>query len=202
MKKFDYSKELKSFYKPSAKTISEVTVPSLYFLKIDGEGDPNHSDRFSQSVEALFALSYAIKFFIKKKMELDYRVFPLEGLWWADDMRAFDVENKSDWKWTLMIAQPQWVNETIVEEQRSLVLKKKGLEFLKLLRYEPYDEGKAAQIMHIGPFSDEGPTIEKVHQYITDSGKQLSGLHHEIYLSDIRKGKPENWKTVIRQPFR
>ncbi len=202
MKKYDYSKELKEFYKPSAKAVSAVTIPSLQFLKIDGEGDPNNSEQFSNSVEALFALSYAIKFFVKKNKEMDYRVFPLEGLWWADDMRTFSTENKSDWKWTLMIAQPEWIDETIVEEQREIVLQKKGLDFLKLLRYEPYDEGQAAQIMHIGPFSEEGPNIEKVHNFIRESGKQLAGLHHEIYLSDIRKGKPENWKTIIRQPFR
>ena len=201
MKKYDYSKELKEFYKPPAKAVSTVTVPPRPFLKIDGKGDPNNSEQFSKSVEALFSLSYAIKFFIKKNKEMDYRVFPLEGLWWADDMSAFNVANKADWKWTLMIAQPEWVNKTIVEEQREIVLQKKGLEFLKLLRYEPYDEGQAAQIMHIGPFSEEGPTIEKIHNFIRESGKQLSGLRHEIYLSDIRKGKPENWKTIIRQPF-
>ncbi len=202
MKKYDYSKELKEFYKPSAKTVSAVTVPPMQFLKIDGQGDPNNSEQFSKSVEALFALSYAIKFFIKKNKEVDYRVFPLEGLWWVDDMRSFSVEDKSDWKWTLMIAQPEWVNETIVQEQREITFQKKGLNFLKLLRYEPYDEGQAAQITHIGPFSEEGSTIEKIHHFIRESGKQLAGLHHEIYLSDIRKGKPENWKTVIRQPFK
>ncbi len=202
MKKFDYSKELKTLYKPSAKTVSLLNVPKMSFLKIDGQGDPNQSEDFSLAVEALFALSYAIKFFVKKSTEMDYRVFPLEGLWWADDMSSFDVNNKADWKWTLMIAQPEWIDAKIVAEQTEIVSAKKSLATLKLLRYETYFEGNAAQIMHIGPFSEEGPTIEKVHSFILKSGKKLSGLHHEIYLSDIRRGKPENWKTIIRQPFK
>jgi len=201
MKKYDYSKELKTLYKPSSKTVSLVEVPEMSFLKIDGQGDPNSSQDFSEAVEALFSLSYAIKFYVKKNLEMDYRVFPLEGLWWADDMSAFDANNKADWKWTLMIAQPQWVNTKFVAEQTALVAQKKKLNVLKHLRFETYFEGMAAQIMHIGPFSTEGPTIEKIHNYIIESGNTISGLHHEIYLSDIRKGKPENWKTIIRQPF-
>jgi len=202
MKKFDYSKDLKELYKPSPKNVSEVNVPKMQFLKIDGQGNPNNSEQFSKSVEALFALSYAIKFYIKKNKEMDYRVFPLEGLWWAEDMSTFSVDKKDDWKWKLMIAQPEVVTESIIEEQRTIVLKKKDLDYLKLLRYEPYDEGQAAQIMHIGPFSEEGPTIDKIHNFIKEKGTEATGLHHEIYLSDIRKGNPANWKTVIRQPFK
>lgn len=202
MEKYDYSKELKTLYKPSPKTVQVIDVPEMAFLKIDGQGDPNHSEEFSRAVEALYALSYAIKFFVKKNMEMDYRVFPLEGLWWADDMSAFNVDDKANWKWTLMIAQPGWVDAKIVAEQNAIVAVKKNLTMLELLRYETYLEGETAQIMHIGPFSEEGPTIKKVHDFILESGKQLTGLHHEIYLSDIRKGKPENWKTVIRQPFK
>lgn len=202
MKKFDYSKDVGHLYKPSARVVSLVDVPAMSFLKIDGRGDPNQSQSFSEAVEALFSASYAIKFYVKKNMEMDYRVFPLEGLWWADDMRVFDTGNKAEWKWTLMIAQPPWVNAKIVREQIKLVEEKKKLKALKLLRYDSYFEGNAAQLMHIGPFSEEGPAIEKIHNYIIESGNHLSGLHHEIYLSDIRRGKPENWKTIIRQPFR
>ena len=87
-------------------------------------------------------------------------------------------------------------------EQLALTLQKKDPVYLKLLRFEPYAEGQAAQIMHIGPFSEEGPTVEKVHKFIKGKGAKPAGLHHEIYLSDIRKGNPANWKTVIRQPFK
>lgn len=202
MKKFDYSKDLKEFYKPSPKEVTIANIPTMHFLKIDGQGNPNNSEQFSKSVKALFALSYAIKFYIKKNIEMDYRVFPLEGLWWAEDMSEFSVDKKDDWKWTLMIAQPKEVNEKIIEEQRTNVIQKKDLDFLKLLRYEPYYEGQVAQIMHIGPFSEEGPSVEKVHRFLDQINGKRSAKHHEIYLSDIRRADPAKWKTIIRQPFK
>lgn len=202
MNKFDYSKNLKELYKPSPKEVTIANIPPMNFLKIDGQGNPNNSEQFSKSVEALFALSYALKFYVKKNMEMDYRVFPLEGLWWADDMSAFSVENKADWKWTLMIAQPEWVDAKMLAEQTAVVARKKSLNALKLLRYETYLEGKVAQLMHIGPFSEEGPSVEKVHQFIEQIKGERSAKHHEIYLSDIRRADPAKWKTIIRQPFR
>ena len=201
MPKFDYMKDLKELYKPSANSISELVIPEMWFLKIDGKGDPNHSEQFSTAVEAHFSLSYAVKFFIKKNLEMDYRVFPLEGLWWADDMSDFSADTKEDWKWTLMIAQPTTVTEEIISDQAKIVSDQKNIPLMKHLRFEPYDEGVVCQIMHIGPFSEEGPTIEKLHRHINNMGAEFRGKHHEIYLSDIRKGNPANWKTVIRQPI-
>ena len=132
---------------------------------------------------------------------MDYRVFPLEGLWWADDMTDFSVDKKDDWKWTLMIAQHEPVTEQIISDQAEIVSDKKNIPLVKHLRFEPYDEGQVCQVMHIGPFSEEGPTIVRLHQCIKEMGAELRGKHHEIYLSDIRKGNPENWKTIIRQPI-
>ena len=201
MQKFDYSKELKTFYKPSAKTPTVVDVPEWWFLQIDGHGNPNSEPRFGEAVEALYALSYAIKFHIKKKLDMDYRVRPLEGLWWADNMGAFVTGNKDDWNWTVMIAQPAETTPGMVETARQQVADKKELNLLQQIRFQSYVEGTAAQIMHIGPFEQEAPTIEKVHQFIIDQGGKLAGKHHEIYLSDIRRAAPEKWKTIIRQPF-
>lgn len=98
MQKFDYIKEFKDFYKPSAKQVSVVDVPEFKCIQIDGYGNPNDNPLFSDSVEALFAVSYAIKFYFKKNENIDYRVYPLEGLWWAEDMSAFSVDNKDDWQ--------------------------------------------------------------------------------------------------------
>jgi hypothetical protein len=205
MTKIDYKKEDKDFYKPSLKKVSIVEVPEWNFLMIDGQGDPNKEQSFGEAVETLFAVSYAIKFMIKKgEKAIDYGVLPLEGLWWADDMSAFSVDDKSDWKWTLMIRQPEFVSSALVWEAVEQVRQKKNPPALPLLRFEAFEEGKAAQIMHVGPFSEEGPTIEKLHAHITEpteSGRELRGKHHEIYLSDIRRAAPENWKTVIRQPM-
>lgn len=201
MKKIDLKKELKHLYQPSAKEVARVDVPAMNFLMIDGAGDPNTSPSYQEAVEALFSVAYAIKFKVKKTLAIDYGVLPLEGLWWADDMAKFSVDDKSGWKWTMMIMQPEFVSAALVRDTISEVKKKKDLPALGKLRFEPFSEGKAAQILHIGPFTAEGPTVARVHAFIAVNGK-LSGKHHEIYLSDIRKADPAKWKTVIRQPLR
>jgi hypothetical protein len=199
----DLKKELKNLYNPSAKEVSVEDVPSMNFLMVDGKGDPNTTPEYADALEALYAVSYAIKFKIKKTHDgVDYAVMPLEGLWWADDMREFSVEDKDAWKWTAMIMQPEeYVSEELFEEVKSEVKKKKELSAIPRMRFEAFREGVSAQIMHVGPFSAEGPTIEKVHRCIEKRGGEPRGKHHEIYLSDFRRTKPERLKTVIRQPF-
>ena len=201
MQKIDYKKELKHLYRSSAKKVEVVEVPKMNFLMIDGDGGPNHPT-FQNAIEVLFPLSYTLKFMIKKSdIRIDYGVLPLEGLWWADDMSSFIKDKKDDWKWTLMIMQPEFVKKEMVVKAIEEVRKKKNPVALPLVRFESFSEGKAAQIMHIGPFSEEGPTVEKLHALIGDSGSQRIGKHHEIYLSDIRRAAPEKWKTIIRQPM-
>ena len=202
MEKIDYKKELKHLYKPSSKKVEIVEVPQMNFLMINGEGDPNTAKSFSDAIEALYSLAYTLKFMVKKgDMGIDYGVLPLECLWWADDMSAFTTGKKDDWKWTLMIMQPELITQKMVKEATEAVKRKKNPVSLSLTRYEVFTEGKAAQIMHIGPFSEEGPTIEKVHLFIEENGSLRAGKHHEIYLSDIRRAAPEKWKTVVRQPM-
>lgn len=201
MQKINVKKELQHLYRPSAKEVVQIDVPTMNYLMIDGEGDPNTSQAFSEAVEALFAVAYAIKFMVKKgSLAIDYGVMPLEGLWWADDMTKFSIEDKSDWKWTLMIMQPAFVANEMVEIAIAEVTKKKNPPAISKLRFESLTEGLCAQILHIGPFSEEGPTVEKVHQYVDACGQRV-GKHHEIYLSDTRKANPANWKTIIRQPM-
>ena len=202
MKKIDYKKELKHLYQPPARDVVVVEVPAMNFLMIDGAGDPNTTPFFQEATEALFAVSYGLKFMIKKgEQPVDYGVMPLEGLWWAEDMAQFSVEQKGDWQWTLLMMQPELVTPELFAEAVEQVKKKKNPAALPLMRFEAYGEGQAAQIMHIGPFSEEGPTVAKVHDFIAANDGELSGKHHEIYLSDIRKAAPEKWKTVVRQPF-
>lgn len=201
MQKNDYKKLFKEFYSAPTREVREVIVPTMNFLMVDGEGDPNTSTSFQEAVEALYTVSYTLKFAIKKSAQTDYGVMPLEGLWWADDMTTFSVERKSEWKWTLMIMQPEPVTEDRLITALDEVRKKKNPVALSRLRFESFAEGKAAQIMHVGPFSEEGPTVEKVHAFIGHRGGKLAGKHHEIYLSDIRRAAPEKWKTIIRQPM-
>ncbi len=203
MEKRDFKKELGYLYSPSAKEVVQVDVPAMNFLMVDGEGDPNTSQAYKDAVEALFALSYAIKFALKKgAAAIDYGVMPLEGLWWADDMTSFANDDRSSWKWTAMVMQPDPVSSDLFDEVSVEVAKKKNLPALECVRFETYEEGLAAQVMHIGPFAEEGPSIDKVHRFIEESGRRLFGRHHEIYLSDIRKADPTRWRTVIRQPMR
>ncbi len=202
MEKIDYKKQLKHLFKPSAKKVEIVEVPQMNFLMVDGEGDPNTSQSFSDAIEALFPLTYTLKFMVKKgEMGIDYGVLPLEALWWADDMSAFTTGNKDAWKWTIMIMQPEFITREMVKEAMEEVERKKKPVSLPLVRFESFKEGKAAQTLYIGPFSEEGPTIEKVHLFIKENGSQRSGKHHEIYLSDIRRAAPEKWKTIVRQPM-
>ena len=201
MAKVDLKKELKHLYQPSAKEVVQVDVPTMNYLMVDGTGDPNTSQIYADAVAALFMVSYAVKFMVKKGTStIDYGVMPLEGLWWADDMSRFTTTDKSNWQWTMMIMQPTFIAPGIIDSAIADVKKKKNPTAISKLRLEAFSEGRCAQILHIGPFSEEGPTIEKVHQFI-DSKSKRTEKHHEIYLSDIRKAAPSKWKTIIRQPM-
>jgi hypothetical protein len=201
MKKLDLKIELGSLYK-AAKQVEDVDVPKMNFLMIDGKGDPNKAQEYAEAVAALYQLAYTIKFHIKKgKPAVDFAVMPLEGLWWVDDMRLFSEKDKSSWKWTMMILQPECVTREIVEAMRAEVAKKKNPPALSKVRFEAYQEGPSAQILYIGPYAGEGPTIAGIHEHIKQSGRSLRGKHHEIYMSDPRRSAPEKLKTIIRQPY-
>jgi len=201
MKKIDLKKDLKYLYLPSAKDVEFVRVPRFNFLMIDGAGDPNTSQEFQQAVQALYTAANTLKFMIKKEKKVDYPVMALEGLWWTDDMATFSMDNKSAWKWTLMILQPKVVTKALFKKAVRQAKEKKGLAALEKLRLEGFNEGLCVQIMHIGPYAEEGPTIQRLHAFAKERGFDLVRKHHEIYMSDPRKAKPEKMKTVIRQPI-
>jgi hypothetical protein len=202
MEKYDLKKQWKHLYGIKPGPILAVDVPPLTYLMLDGEGDPNISPAFSQAIEALYSLSYTLKFTLKKSQRaIDYGVMPLEGLWWADDPRAFYEANKSAWKWTAMILQPEFIAQADVDAAFEEVRKKKNPVALNQGRIGTLAEGASAQALHIGPFSAEGPTIQRMHDFIHAAGKQLRGKHHEIYLSDPRRTAPEKLKTILRQPM-
>jgi hypothetical protein len=203
MPKVDLKKEFKHLYQPSAKDVARVEVPAFQFLMLDGQGDPNTSPEYAQAVQALFAVAYAAKFMLKKAAQgIDYAVMPLEGLWWADDMAAFGANDRSQWKWTMMIMQPPFVDARVIQAARLQARKKTALAALDALRLEVFAEGPCAQILHIGPFSHEGAAIQRVHDFIGQQRAEPAGKHHEVYLSDIRKADPSRWKTIIRQPMK
>jgi hypothetical protein len=178
-----------------------VDVPELPFLAVDGHGDPNTAAGYVHAVEALFAVSYALKFALKRgPHQLDYGVMPLEGLWWVPDMSRFSVEHKSEWDWTLMIMQPDLVDADLLGAAIEQSTAKKELPAARLLRLERYAEGLSAQVMHVGPYSAEEPTVQRLHAFIAELGYDRTGKHHEIYLGDPRRSAPERLRTIIRQP--
>lgn len=201
--KRDLRRELRDFYAPSSSP-ALVEVPEWSFLMVDGRGDPNTSEEYRDAVAALYKLSYTARFALKKAQVLDYSVMPLEGLWWVPDMARFTVEDKSGWEWTAMIHQPDQVTEDVLDRARATVAAKKPspeLEHsLQQVRLSRFTEGTAAQVLHLGPYAAEGPTIAALHAFIADRGYALSGKHHEIYLTDPGRTAPERMRTVIRQP--
>ncbi len=200
MSKVDFKKEWKHLYQPKS-TFEVIDVPAMNFLMIDGHGDPNVAQEYKDAVETLFPVAYAIKFLSKNELDRDYVVPPLEGLWWAEDMDAFTTaRDKSQWDWTMMIMTPDWIT-TEMYQQGLERAGKKNPPALDKLRLENYHEGLSVQIMHIGTYEDEGPTLARLHhEFIPANGYRMAGKHHEIYLGDPRKVAPEKLKTVLRQP--
>jgi len=206
----DFKKTEKELYQPSTAP-SIIDVPEMAFIMIDGSGDPNMSDEYKTALEILYGLSYGIKM---SKMEstqpdgyFEYVMPPLEGLWWhVDGGEIQDYTDKASFCWTSMIRQPDFVTaEVFASFARSLAKKKPGLD-LSLARLEKFTEGLCVQAMHVGSYDQESATIAAMERYAGENGfaTDLSGTrrHHEIYLSDPRKSKPENMKTVIRHPVR
>jgi hypothetical protein len=204
MEKVDFKKTLKHLYQPSKKDFALVVVPPMQFLMIDGEGDPNVAESYQQALEALYAVAYGVKFASKKELKRDYTVPPLEGLWWAEDMEVFTAMiSKDQWLWTMMVMQPEWVSEAMVLAACEKAEGSKDLPAIEKLRLETYNEGLSVQILHIGPYDAEGPTIDRLHhEFLPQQGLIENGKHHEIYLSDPRRVEPAKWKTVLRQPVR
>lgn len=198
----DFKKELKQLYNISGAGVVIIDVPPMNFLMVDGAGNPNTTREFQEAVEVLYGVSYALKFRVKKAGLTNYVVMPLEGLWWTESVAEFDPEDKGKWKWTLMIMQPEFVTEEYFNEAASEIGKKKDIHVLSKIRYERYFEGLSAQIMHIGPYNTEGPDVAKLHNFIIENGYVFAGKHHEVYLSNPRRVKPEKIKTLIRQPIR
>ncbi len=202
IEKLDLKRDLKHLYNPSSRDFAIVDVPQMCFLMVDGRGDPNTVPEYREAVEALYSVAYTLKFAVKKNQNIDYPVMALEGLWWSDDPTVFALDQRQHWHWTMMIMVPEFVSQKMVAEAKEQARKKKALPALDKLYIEPFHEGLCVQIMHIGPYKAEGPTIARMHDYIHAEGYVIMGKHHEIYLGDPRRSAPEKLKTVLRQPMR
>lgn len=203
MDKVDFKKVLKHLYQPSAKDFVFVDVPDMAFLMVDGHGDPNVAPAYVEAVEALYSVAYGLKFMSKKELGQDYGVAPLEGLWWANDMAAFTGGRKDEWDWTMMIMQPDWITDAMVTKAMAPAAAKKDLPALSKLRFARFHEGPSLQILHVGSYDAEAPTLQRLHHEVMPAGGYaFNGKHHEIYLGDPRKTAADKLKTVLRQPVR
>jgi len=206
MSPVDLVRELKPLYAPSAKHPVIVEVPELAFLMIDGRGDPNTSEAYQEAIEALYSIAYTAKFRFKKAdPERDFKVTPLEGLWWSDSEQPRMDElqaQRDDWYWTMMLALPDQVTAAEVAAAAEAAARRRPVPAAGRARLERFAEGLAAQIMHVGPYSAEAPTIERLHAFVEAQGYEFRGRHHEIYLGDPRRTAPERLKTVIRHAVR
>ena len=203
MTRYDVKRALKHCYAPKNTDWALVEVPAQQVIAIDGRGDPNTGADYARAVEALYAVAYTIKFTSKTALGRDFVVGPLEGLWWADDPNVFLTRVKDAWRWRMLISQPDWITEELIEEAKRAALRKKGLPAIAEIRRLTLEEGTSAQLLHIGPYDDEGPALARLHhEYLAAHGLRMVGHHHEIYLSDPRRTEPAKLKTILRQPVR
>jgi hypothetical protein len=201
--KVDFKKELKELYNPKSGLFSLVEVPKLQYLMVDGQGDPNKVVEYQEAVQALFAVSYTLKFHSKNELGQDYVVPPLEGLWWSDNFDDFRARRKDKWSWTMMIMVPDWLGKEEFKEAVISVRSKKPEIKVERLRLESLNEGLSVQTMHIGPYDEETPTLVKLHdEWLPANGLKETLKHHEIYIGDPRMTPAEKLKTVLRQPVK
>lgn len=201
MTKIDFKKSL-NCYQAKNHDLQIIEVPKLQYLMIDGHGDPNTSQEFKDAILALYPVAYKLKFASKQDLGKDYVVMPLEGLWWAEDMSTFTTaRDKSQWDFTLMIMQPDWITDEMFEAAIQKVASKEPPQNLAKVRLETLEEGKCVQTLHIGSFDDEAEVLENMHhKFIPENNLKMTKKHHEIYLSDFRKVEPSKLRTILRQP--
>lgn len=206
---FDYKKEYKELYMPKNKP-SIITVPSMNYIAVRGQGDPNTEDgEYKQAIGLLYGIAFTIKMSKKGDHRIDgyfdYVVPPLEGFWWQDGLKGIDYAHKESFKWISVIRLPDFVTEKEFEWAIDEATTKKKIDYSKV-EFLTYDEGLCVQCMHVGPYDDEPATVERMHSFMEEQGYTLDitdqRLHHEIYLSDARRVAPERLKTVIRHPIR
>jgi hypothetical protein len=196
--KLDLRKTFKSLYSPRAGQVELIRVPAMKYIMMDGSGAPE-GDSFHQAIGTMYNLAYTMKFRSKKLLKKDYSIMALEGLWWIEGAR-FELANREDWLWTLMIVQPDFVTDKMFSNALEEVRKKKNPPGIEGARLESFEEGLCVQTMHIGPYSTESRSIARLEAFAKQHGYTMVGKHHEIYLGDPRRAAPSKLKTIIRHP--
>jgi hypothetical protein len=203
MEKYDVKKAYKQLFSPPRNTFAMVEVPEFQFLAVDGKGDPNTADSYADAVAALYGTAYTLKFTSKLELRKDFVVAPMEGLWRADDPAAFRKRHKDEWEWTMLVNQPEWITEDMVEAAVAKAAAKHPSPAFEGLGLVARTEGLSVQTLHIGSYESETPVLERLHDHYLPYNKlTFNGDHHEIYLSDARRTAPAKLKTILRQPVK
>ena len=206
---FDYKKEYKEYYLPKNKPVL-VSIPRMNYIAINGHGDPNdEKGEYKDALSLLYSIAFTLKMSYKTDYHIEgyfsYVVPPLEGLWLQNNSNTIDYQHKEDFNWISMIRLPDFITKKDVDWAITTANAKKQKSHSQVYFFT-LEEGLCVQCMHRGNFDDEPATLELIHSYI-DNNDLLTDIsesrrHHEIYLSDPRKCKAENIKTVLRIPVR
>jgi hypothetical protein len=206
---FDFKKEYKEFYMPK-KQPEIVEVPKANYIAVRGTGDPNEEGgAYKQAIGVLYAVAYTLKMSYKTDYKIagffEYVVPPLEGFWWQEGVDGINYADKAAFKWISVIRLPDFITREDFDWAVETASKKKKLD-CSSAEFLTIEEGLCVQIMHIGSFDSEPESVALMDKYLAENGCENdlseSRLHHEIYLSDVRKSAPEKWKTVIRHPIK
>lgn len=198
--RIDYKKKYKNIYLPSTNPVI-IDIPKMPYAMVRGEGNPN-GEGFSEAVEALYSFSYAVKMSYKGSEApegyYEYTVFPLEGVWDLID-KSKPSTDKDNYKYTVMIRQPDFLTEELFHRFLESTMKKKPNPSLEKLTLGEITEGLSCQMMHIGSYDDEPASFERMEDFCRDNGYlRVSKIHREIYLSDPRRVEAAKMKTVLR----
>lgn len=206
MKKIDFKKEMKDVFGASAKKSSDVVVPDMKYLSMAGKGHPENNPEFADVMEAIYRTAYTLKFMLKDEAlqpegYYDFVIPPMEGIYESDNME-FDLNKPETWSWVMMVMQPDWITDELVEKAKAEIRKKKDAPGLDRMKFEIIKGGKAKQILHIGPYGEVGAIYQALHDEIAADGNELAPACREIYISDQRRTAPEKRKTVVRQYYK
>lgn len=200
----DLTQAIKDVYKAGFKP-TIVDVPRMHYLMYDGEGAPHHNEKFQKALHVLYETAYAIKFLSHKVHKpvgyTDFKVTKPEGLWWMRNGMEFDESRQEDWRWTLMLPVPEFIDEALLKKVVSKLVNKKHDDAYELIYLAHLKEGKSVQMMHIGSYEQEQATIAQMQALAHERGYELTGKHHEIYFGDPRRTNSEKLKTILRHPL-
>ena len=199
IEKINLEKTDKAYYKAKLEP-TVINIEAHDYLTIQGKSDPNDPD-FLAAVETIYGVAYGIKF-IAKSEDLDFTVPKMEGYWWIDgcieNQAEFVNVPRDEWNWKIVIRMPEFIGKKHFERAIAQVRSKKSPKNLERLSFESMEEGLCAQVLHIGSYENEGPSIDKLHQFMNEEGLKIRGYHHEIYISDPRRTAPDKLKTILR----